>query len=135
RCQDPLFLGTRCSLWAQSFSTGRLHRASLDDCGYHMLNRTAMPKKPLRPHFAVFVANEGCDDLQVWKLYRVLPDARAAEEGYLGVVDDSGEDYLYPAGRFVIVEFSAAVARKLLVLLDKSRRRIEEAGGIPHDVF
>ncbi|HJT78119.1 MAG TPA: hypothetical protein VJ739_13025 [Gemmataceae bacterium] len=71
-------------------------------------------KKQSRPRFAVCVANEGCDDLQVWKLYRVLPDVKAAAEDYLRVVDDSGEDYLYPAGRFVVVEFSAAVARKLL---------------------
>jgi hypothetical protein len=73
-----------------------------------------MVKKLRRPKFAVCVANEGCDDLQVWKLYRVLPDARAAAEGYLRVVDDSGEDYLYPASRFVVVEFSAAVEKKLL---------------------
>ena len=73
-----------------------------------------MAKKLLHPQFAVCVANEGCDDLQVWKLYRVLPDAKATAEGYLRVVDDSGEDYLYPAGRFVLVEFSEAVVRKLL---------------------
>ena len=56
-----------------------------------------MAKKHARPKFAVCVANEGCDDLQVWRIYRVLPDAVAAEEGYMRVVDDSGEDYLYPA--------------------------------------
>ncbi len=73
-----------------------------------------MAKKRSRPRFAVCVANEGCDDLQVWKLYRLLGDAKAAAEGYLRVVDDSGEDYLYPASRFVVVEFSAAVEQKLL---------------------
>jgi hypothetical protein len=73
-----------------------------------------MAKKPHRPQFGICVADQGCDDLQVWKLYRVLPDAQAAAEGYLRVVDDSGEDYLYPASRFVLVEFSAAVKRKLL---------------------
>jgi hypothetical protein len=73
-----------------------------------------MGRKLSRPRFAVCVANEGCDDLQVWKLYRLVPDAKAAAEGYVRVVDDSGEDYLYPAGRFVVVEFSAAVEQKLL---------------------
>jgi hypothetical protein len=72
-----------------------------------------MAKKPSRPAFAVCVANKGCDDLQIWKLYRVLPD-EAAAEGYLRVVDESGEDYLYPASRFVVVKFPAAVERKLL---------------------
>ena len=73
-----------------------------------------MAKKQNRPKFAVCIANEGCNDLQVWKLYRVLPDTVAAAEDYLRVVDDSGEDYLYPANRFVVVEFPAAVEQKLL---------------------
>jgi hypothetical protein len=67
-----------------------------------------------RPKFAVCIDNEGCDDLQIWKLYRFLPDATAAEEDYLRLVDESGEDYLYPSRRFLIVEFSAPVAKKLL---------------------
>ncbi len=67
-----------------------------------------------RPKFAVCVANDGCDDLSVWKLYRVLPDDAAGQEGYLRVVDDSGEDYLYPAGRFVAVEVAEAEEPRLL---------------------
>jgi hypothetical protein len=67
-----------------------------------------------RPKFVVCVANEGCDDLQIWKLYRVLPDAVAAAEDYLRVVDESGEDYLYPSRRFIAVEFPATVEKKLL---------------------
>lgn len=70
-------------------------------------------KKP-RPKFAVCIANDGCDDLQVWKLYRVLPDPKAEAEDYLRVVDESGEDYLYPSKRFLVVEFSSAVEKKLL---------------------
>src|SRR5689334_806932 len=61
------------------------------------LDQDTMAKKHRQPKFAICVANEGCDDLQVWKLYRVLPDAAATAEGYLRVVDDSGEDYLYAA--------------------------------------
>jgi hypothetical protein len=73
-----------------------------------------MAKKQTRSAFVVCVANDGCDALQVWKRYRVLPDANAEGEGYWRVVDESGEDYLYPAVRFVAVEFPAAVAKKLL---------------------
>jgi hypothetical protein len=73
-----------------------------------------MARKRSRPRFAVCVANGGCDDLQVWKLYRLLADAKAATEGYVRVVDDSGEDYLYPASRFIVVEFSPAVEQELL---------------------
>ena len=73
-----------------------------------------MAKQQSRPKFVVCVANEGCDDLQVWKLYRMLPDAKAAGDGYIRVIDESGEDYLYPAQRFVGVDFPAAVEQKLL---------------------
>jgi hypothetical protein len=38
--------------------------------------------------------------LEVRKIYRVLPDAGAAKHGLLRVVDESGEDYLYPAVQF-----------------------------------
>ncbi len=72
-----------------------------------------MTKKTRRQRFAICVSNAGCDDLEVWKLYRVLPDAAAAQENFLRVVDESGEDYLYPACRFVVVELPQAVVEKL----------------------
>ena len=52
--------------------------------------------------FAICVANEGYDDLEVWKVYQVLPDAKAAGVGCVRVIDESGEDYLYPADRFAV---------------------------------
>ncbi|HVG09093.1 MAG TPA: hypothetical protein VNM67_15415 [Thermoanaerobaculia bacterium] len=58
----------------------------------------------MMPHFAVCVRNEGLDDLELRKLYQVLPDESAAGSGFLRVIDDSGEDYLYPAGNFLLVE-------------------------------
>ncbi len=64
--------------------------------------------------FAVCITNKNCDDLQVWKLYRVLQDSSSAIDDYLRVVDDSGEDYLYPANHFVVVEFSDLVEQRLL---------------------
>jgi hypothetical protein len=44
----------------------------------------------------------GSDDLDLGKTYRVLPDESAAGEGYLRVIDESGEDYLYPAEYFEV---------------------------------
>lgn len=67
-----------------------------------------------RFQFAVCVTNAGCDDLEVWKLYRVLPDLTAASEDYIRIVDDSGEDYLYPTSRFVLVEFPEFIEQKLI---------------------
>jgi hypothetical protein len=50
------------------------------------------------------LANEGYDDLEVWKVYRVLRDAKAIGVGCIRVIDESGEDYLYLADRFVEVD-------------------------------
>jgi hypothetical protein len=64
--------------------------------------------------FAICVSSDGCDDLEVWKLYRVLPDDKAAEDDYVRVVDESGDDYLYPAKRFVFVELARPAVKRLL---------------------
>ena len=44
--------------------------------------------------FAICVANQGAEDLEVRKVYRVLQDKAAATTGYMRVIDESGEDYL-----------------------------------------
>ncbi len=66
-----------------------------------------------RGKFVICLRNDDCVDLEVRKVYPVLPDAAAAKDGYVRVIDESGEDYLYPAGYFVSVEVPLA-ARKLL---------------------
>jgi len=63
--------------------------------------------------FALCVENGGLEDLEARKLYQVLPDREAAREGYLRIVDESGEDYVYPSDLFVPVRLSAAVVRRL----------------------
>jgi hypothetical protein len=73
-----------------------------------------MTRKTSRPRFAICLSNQGCDDLAVRKLYRVLPDNAAARESFLRIVDESGKDYLYPATRFVVVDLAPAVVKKLL---------------------
>ena len=45
-------------------------------------------------------------DLDLRRVYRVLSDEAAAQEDHLRIVDESGEDYLYPASLFVLVEVS-----------------------------
>jgi hypothetical protein len=66
-------------------------------------------------HFAVCVDNRGYPaSLELHKIYRVLPDEDAATEGDIRVIDESGEDYLYSAGRFVEIEPPQTVRRSLL---------------------
>jgi hypothetical protein len=72
-------------------------------------------KHPSNPRFAVCVQNEGYEaSLERNKLYLVLSDPDAEREGDLRVVDESGEDYLYPADWFVALEVPKAVQDSLL---------------------
>jgi hypothetical protein len=57
--------------------------------------------KHQKKQFAICVRNEGAEDLEIRKIYQILPDARAAKDKHLRVIDESGEDYLYPADFFV----------------------------------
>jgi hypothetical protein len=68
------------------------------------------------PHFVVCVRNEGCEDLQLRKLYQVLPDESAARSHFIRVIDDSGEDYLYPDGNFLSVDLPASLEDTLAAL-------------------
>jgi hypothetical protein len=64
--------------------------------------------------FAVCVRNDGYEaSLERNKIYTVLPDDDAERDGDLRVVDESGEDYLFSADRFVAIEVPAAVRASL----------------------
>jgi hypothetical protein len=75
------------------------------------------------PHFGVCVRNDGCEDLQLRKLYQILPDETAARSGLLRVFDDSGEDYLYPATNFIPVALPSAVEQALAALPEDATTR------------
>jgi len=60
--------------------------------------------KAMKNHkFALCIENKDCEDLEKRKIYQTLPDDEAEKEGYLRVVDESGEDYLYPQCYFVLI--------------------------------
>jgi hypothetical protein len=54
--------------------------------------------------FALCVENKDCEDLEKRKIYQVIRDEAASTEGYLRVIDESGEDYLYPQSYFILVQ-------------------------------
>ena len=61
------------------------------------------------------VQNEGYEaSLERNKIYAVLSDEDAERDGDLRVIDESGEDYLFSANRFVAIEVPAAVRASLL---------------------
>jgi hypothetical protein len=63
--------------------------------------------------FVVCLRNEGAEDLGVRKVYAVVRDEDAASKGFLRVIDESGEDYLYPAELFAFVEVPEEAAQEL----------------------
>ena len=69
-----------------------------------------------KTRFALCVENKDCDDLGKGKIYRVLPDARAKRDDFLRIVDESGEDYLYPESHFVFVDLPAKARIALLAV-------------------
>jgi hypothetical protein len=72
------------------------------------------------------------EDLEVRKVYQVLPDREASREGYVRIIDESGEDYIYPSDLFVPVKLPTAVVRRLRRRTDAktptARRSIRRAG-------
>jgi hypothetical protein len=78
------------------------------------------------PRFAICVENSQYPAaLELHKVYRVIPDDDAERDGDLRVIDESGEDYLYPANYFVLVDSPGDV----VVALDKSFARGAEHSG------
>ena len=69
--------------------------------------------KDQKKQFAICIRNEGAEDIEIRKIYQVLPDARAAKEKHIRVIDECGEDYLYPADYFVALTLPREVERAL----------------------
>lgn len=63
-----------------------------------------MEKKQKEKVFALCIENKDCEDLEKRKIYEVIPDEESEKEGYLRVIDESGEDYLYPQSYFILVQ-------------------------------
>jgi hypothetical protein len=76
------------------------------------MSRTTRP----HPRFMICIDNEGTPaSLEVGKVYRILPTERIARALHqLRVVDESGEDYLYPASYFAGVRLPEAARESLL---------------------
>ena len=70
--------------------------------------------------FVICIRNDDYPaSLEVWKVYRVLPDPRAAEHDYIRIIDESGEDYLYSQNYFVPIKLPYT-ARQVLLSQAKS---------------
>jgi len=68
-----------------------------------------------KKQFVVCLKNKGYKvSLETRKIYQVLPAPNAAKHRQLRVIDESGDDYLYPASYFTPIELSRPVRRAVL---------------------
>jgi hypothetical protein len=64
--------------------------------------------------FVVCVDNSNYEaSLERRKIYEVVPDPDAARDGDIRIIDESGEDYLYPMDRFVAIDIPHAVEQAI----------------------
>lgn len=82
--------------------------------------------KCLKARFAVCIDNsEYPVSLELHKLYRVIPDDDAKKDGDIRIIDESGEDYIYPNEYFLLVDMPRGTAESL----NKSfARRVRQTG-------
>ncbi len=74
-----------------------------------------MKKQP--QELALCLENSGNEaSLVLGKVYRVVPDARAAKDDLIRIIDETGEDYLFDSRQFVLVDLPQSVRRKILAL-------------------
>lgn len=74
-----------------------------------------MPMRSTAKQFVVCLENDGYEvSLERRKIYRVLPDTDAAKHRLVRVIDESGEDYLYPRKFFAPIELPQAIRRAVL---------------------
>ncbi len=71
----------------------------------------ATPK--LAPKLAICIQSDDPDLLTPRMIYEILPDKSAAKSNHVRVIDNEGEDYLYPSKFFLFVDFPLTVKRRL----------------------
>lgn len=70
---------------------------------------------PEHTKFAVCINNAGyAASLEIRKLYEVVEDTEAEKDDMIRIIDESGEDYLYAADRFVLAPLPASVEQAVL---------------------
>ena len=73
-----------------------------------------MEQKNSKKMFVVCLKNEGyAASLELRKIYGVIPDERAADHQMIRVVDESGEDYLYPSDFFMPIDLPQPIEQAL----------------------
>lgn len=73
-----------------------------------------MKQDKTKTRFAICVRNDGYPaSLELRKLYQIMNDESAASHQLLRVIDESGEDYLYPMDYFIEIKLPEAAEKVL----------------------
>ena len=68
----------------------------------------------MKRHFMICINNRGYEaSLEIRKIYEVISDKTAEKHHQLRIIDESGEDYLYPEDYFAPVRLPSATKEKL----------------------
>ena len=74
-----------------------------------------MTRKRRGTSFAVCIRNEGYEAaIELRKIYQTVPDPESERHGLVRIIDESGEDYLYPDGFFLSVVLPPVIRRALI---------------------
>lgn len=83
-------------------------------------NSNSVRRAPRRNGFAVCVHGTGFDTV-VGRAYQLMDDPDAVLDGWVRVIDESGEDYLYPTSWFVPIQLEKSSERRLSIALRSTR--------------
>jgi hypothetical protein len=75
-----------------------------------------MRRKQADRRFVLRVKDDDCDDLEKRKVYRVIPDEKSEKDGYVRVIDESGEDYLYPVSNFIRLQLPQEAEQAIVAI-------------------
>ena len=73
-------------------------------------------KQPTKPFALCIDDTDYKASLIPGKVYPLIPDAKAAKDDFVRIVDESGEDYLYHKSYFLFVEFPRTIAKRIRAL-------------------
>lgn len=77
-------------------------------------NNRLPQRKAVQPHYVICIQNAGYEaSLEPRKIYRSLPDKEGAGAGFIRVIDESGEDYLFPKALFRPIQLALSIRRAL----------------------
>jgi hypothetical protein len=78
-------------------------------------SKNTWSKKTMKQKFLLCIDNEGYKaSLEIRKLYETIPDKEAERHNQVRIIDESGEDYLYPSRFFAPVRLSIHTKNRIL---------------------